>query len=84
MPIVTPAQIETIAWEGALEMPAAAYSLPTPTGPGLVVTLGKPEIWPAGDVLERELGVKWHPPIAAGAATKVAKTNSLRSLRLCG
>ena len=57
----TPVEIESIAWEGELTPPENAMSakslLENP-----VVTIGKPEFWPAAEALETEVGKKWTPP----------------------
>jgi hypothetical protein len=59
MRIVTPTEIEEVAWEGALEPLGATYrgadDLPR-------VTLGEPAWWPAAQAIEEETGKKWSPP----------------------
>ena len=61
MHVVTPAEIESVAWEGELVAPAVAYALPPPQRP--VVTIGQPAIWPVAEALEARLGQKWVPPL---------------------
>ena len=62
MHIVTPAEITSVAWEGELVAPevmrAAKSLLQRPT-----VTIGRPEMWPAAEALETEVGQKWTPPL---------------------
>jgi len=61
MRFTTPAEIKDIAWEGVLEAPQTAKS---PAGvPHPVATIGKPEIWPAADALQNEVGKVWTPPL---------------------
>jgi hypothetical protein len=63
MHIVTPAEIESVAWEGELAAPETSQLFgPTPPKPP-VVTIGQPEIWPAAEALENEVGQKWVPPM---------------------
>ena len=59
MRIITPAEIERVAWEGTLEPLGAAFKEPTLLPR---VTLGEPVWWPAGQALESETGKKWSPP----------------------
>ncbi len=59
MYIRTPTKIQSIAWEGPLESPAAK----SPSAARPIVTLGRPEIWPAAEALENEVGKKWTPPL---------------------
>ena len=60
MRIITPTEIEHVAWEGHLEPLAESFkdaeSLPR-------VTLGEPAWWPAEQAMESETGKKWTPPI---------------------
>ena len=59
MHIVTPTEIEHVAWEGRLEplgeVFRSAESLPR-------VTLGEPATWPAEAAMESETGRAWTPP----------------------
>jgi hypothetical protein len=59
MRIITPTEIEHVAWEGYLEPLAESFkgaeSLPR-------VTLGEPAWWPAEQAMEGETGNKWTPP----------------------
>jgi len=59
MRIITPTEIEHVAWEGYLEPLAESFkgaeSLPR-------VTLGEPAWWPAEQAMEGETGKKWTPP----------------------
>jgi hypothetical protein len=59
MRIVTPPQIEQVAWEGTLE-PLAEALRGAPVLPR--VTLGEPVWWPAEQAMEGETGKKWTPP----------------------
>jgi hypothetical protein len=61
MHIITPADIEEVAWEGELEAPAVTMA--PSRGPRPVVTIGKPAIWPAYQALENEVGQKWTAPL---------------------
>jgi hypothetical protein len=60
MRIITPTEIEHVAWEGHLEPLGETFkgteSLPR-------VTLGEPVWWPAEQAMEGETGVKWTPPL---------------------
>jgi len=62
MDIITPTGITSVAWEGELVTPAVTMS---PKAPRVipVITIGKPEIWPAARALEIETGKKWTPPL---------------------
>ena len=63
MHIVTPTEIESVAWEGELAVPETSHSF----GPDLpkppVVTIGHPEVWPAAEALENQVGQRWVPPM---------------------
>jgi hypothetical protein len=59
MRIVTPTEIERVAWEGHLE-PLAETFKDAPPLPR--VTLGEPAWWPAEQAMEGETGKKWTPP----------------------
>ena len=61
MQITTPTEIESVAWEGKLIAPEISYTLSTQERP--VVTIGQPEIWPAAEALENQVGQKWTPPM---------------------
>ena len=61
MKIVTPTEIESVAWEGNLVAPAVSFAAKSATR--LTATIGRPEIWPAADALENEVGQKWTPPL---------------------
>ena len=60
MRIITPTEIEHVAWEGYLEPLGETFkgaeSLPR-------VTLGEPAWWPAEQAMEGETGKKWTPPL---------------------
>ncbi|MCA9922376.1 MAG: hypothetical protein KC421_08385 [Anaerolineales bacterium] len=58
----TPDQIESIAWEGELEPPETAMSAKDISARP-IVTLGRPELWPATVAMETEIGKKWTPPL---------------------
>jgi hypothetical protein len=59
MQIVTPSEIEQVAWEGSLEPVGAVYKgleqLP-------IVTIGEPAYWPAAEAVEAQTGQNWSPP----------------------
>ena len=59
MRIITPTEIEHVAWEGYLEPLTEAYKgdMPSPR-----VTLGEPAWWPAEQAMEGETGKEWTPP----------------------
>ena len=59
MRIVTPTEIEHVAWEGHLQPLGATFrgAAPLPR-----VTLGEPAWWPAEQALEGETGQQWTPP----------------------
>jgi hypothetical protein len=59
MHIVTPTEIEQVAWEGALEPLGATFksSFSRPR-----VTLGAPAWWPAAEAVKAETGKAWSPP----------------------
>jgi hypothetical protein len=61
MHITTPAEIQSVAWEGELVAPVIVH------GPGKmqrpVVTIGRPEIWTVAEALESETGKKWVAPL---------------------
>ena len=61
MHIITPTEIEAVAWEGELVAPAISYRGLTPRS--LVATVGRPEIFPVDKALENEVGRKWTPPL---------------------
>ncbi|MBU0496233.1 MAG: hypothetical protein KKA73_24310 [Chloroflexi bacterium] len=60
MRLVTPAAIETVAWEGELVAPRTTRggSADRP-----VATIGQPEIWPAAEALDVKVGQKWAAPL---------------------
>jgi hypothetical protein len=68
MRIMTPAEIEEVAWEGRLEPLAESSGLSGP-GPLPVVTLGEPAWWPAGQAMETETGKTWSPSAGGHAYT---------------
>jgi hypothetical protein len=59
MRIVTPAELEQVAWEGELEPLAETFK-----GPGgkARVAIGEPVWWPASRAMESQTGKKWSPP----------------------
>lgn len=59
MRIATPTEIESAAWEGALEPMVETYSEITPS---LRVTLGEPAWWSAEQIMENVGGKKWVSP----------------------
>lgn len=59
MRLVTPDEIEHVAWDGYLEAAAVTFK---GGGTGPRVTLGQPAWWPAEQALENQTGQKWSPP----------------------
>ena len=59
MRIVSPTEIQRVAWEGTLEPLGAAFKDATPLPR---VTLGEPAWWPPGEALEARTGKAWSPP----------------------
>lgn len=58
MQIITPTEIEQVAWDGYLEPLGESFkSAMRPR-----VTLGEPAWWPAEAAMESETGKKWTPP----------------------
>ena len=70
MLIPLPTQITEIAWEGALESPSQVESFSK--GGGLPrLTLGRPQFWPATQLISTRPGPPWTPPQADHAYTLV-------------
>ena len=63
MHIVTPTEIESVAWEGELAAPETSRSFRLDLSKPPVVTIGNPEVWPAAQALENEVGQRWVPPM---------------------
>src|SRR5262245_1537760 len=61
MHITTPAQIESIAWEGELIESGMVKGAQHSSRP--VVSLGQPAIWSVASALESETGKKWVAPL---------------------
>jgi hypothetical protein len=61
MQIVTPTEIESVAWEGNLAAPTVSLGAKSATR--IAATIGRPEIWPVADALENEVRQKWTPPL---------------------
>jgi hypothetical protein len=61
MLFTTPADIQSVAWEGELEASDISYVAKSPLK--IRATIGQLEIWPAADALENEVGKKWVPPL---------------------
>jgi hypothetical protein len=59
MRIITPSEIQQVAWEGTLAPLGAAFKDPVPLPR---VTIGEPAFWSAEQALEGETGKKWSPP----------------------
>ena len=59
MRIITPTEIERVAWEGYLEPLGEVFKAHTIRSR---VTLGEPAWWPAEQALEKETGKQWVPP----------------------
>jgi hypothetical protein len=62
MIIITPSEIEAVAWEGELVSPETAKEIAPGARP--IVTIGRHTIWPAAQALESETGRKWSPPLS--------------------
>jgi len=77
MHIITPAQIESVAWEGELIPPPTAKFVDSAERP--VVTIGRHEIWPAAEALENEVGRKWNPPMGDAGYWLVRLACTLRN-----
>ena len=60
MLIITPQEMQEVAWEGKL---VVSQVFRGETGAPPVVTIGKPEVWPVEQALESETGKKWAPPL---------------------
>jgi hypothetical protein len=59
MRIITPTEIEQVAWEGTLEPQGAAFKDPAALPK---VTIGEPTFWAAEQALAGETGKRWSPP----------------------
>lgn len=77
MHIITPAQIESVAWEGELTSPPTTRTVRSAARP--VVTIGRPEIWPVAEALENEVGRKWSPPLGDAGYWLVRLACTLRN-----
>ena len=69
MRIITPEEIEQVAWEGALKPSGQSFSKGVTAPPR--VTMGEPVWWPAEQALESETGKKWTPPAGGQRYTLV-------------
>ena len=76
MRIVTPAEIERVAWEGYLQPTGEAFKAPL----GARVTLGEPAWWSAEQAMERETGKRWVPPAESHHYTLVRLACTLHPL----
>src|SRR5205823_452285 len=76
MEITTPTEITSVAWEGELIEPATARNVQPKQRP--IVTIGQPEIWPAEQALENEVGRKWVPPMGGASYWLVRLACTLR------
>jgi hypothetical protein len=61
MLIVTPAEIESVAWEGELFAPPLSFRGEASKRP--FATIGQPEVWPVDKALENETSKKWVKPL---------------------
>lgn len=61
MHILTPTDISSVAWEGELVAPPVMMGGGHPDRPA--VTIGQPEVWPAAEAVQNELGKSWTPPL---------------------
>jgi len=78
MLIITPAEIESVAWEGELWMSGVAKT--AAGNPNPVLTIGQTEIWPVERALENETGKKWTPPLGDAKYWLVRLACTLREL----
>jgi hypothetical protein len=76
MNIITPSEIKSVAWEGELEASRVAYSASKSAPP--VVTIGTPEVWPAAEALEHQVGQKWVAPVGGASFWLVRLAWTLR------
>ena len=74
MRIVSPTEIERVAWEGALEPLGEAFRSSTALPR---VTLGEPACWPPAQALESQTGKAWSPPAGDRRYTLVQLTCTL-------
>lgn len=79
MHIVTPTEIKSVAWEGALEAAQVAYSISKSEPP--VLTVGTPEVWPVAEALENKAGQKWVAPLGGASYWLVRLACTLREPR---
>ena len=63
MYIATPAEIQSVAWEGELFAPPSVSFSVRESSSRPVITLGQPEVWPVEKALENETGKKWTAPL---------------------
>ena len=61
MHIITPTEIESIAWQGELVPPPGMMSGDHPGRP--IAAIGKPKIWAAAEALQNVVGQPWTPPL---------------------
>lgn len=61
MKIITPVEIESVAWEGELFAPPVSFRGEASKHP--FATIGQPEVWPAAKALENETSTKWTQPL---------------------
>jgi hypothetical protein len=59
--ITTPAEIQSVAWEGELFAPSVSFGGGPSKHP--FVTIGQTEIWPVDKALENETSKKWTQPL---------------------
>ena len=59
MRILTPTELERVAWEGELESLAETFK---GTASKARVAIGEPVWWPASRAMESQTGKKWSPP----------------------
>jgi hypothetical protein len=68
MKIITPTEIEQVAWEGTLAPLGATFKDPVPLPR---VTIGEPAFWSSEQALEGETGKKWSQPATGERYTLV-------------
>lgn len=77
MVIITPDDIDTVAWEGELAAPPVSMS-PTRSDDRPVATIGAPEVWPAAEALQGQAGQRWMPPLGGASFWLVRLACTLR------
>ena len=77
MDLVTPTHLEDIAWEGELEPAQTLRGSESMKRPS--VQIGRPEVWPAAQALQAEVGRPWVRPLGDADFWLVRLACTLRS-----